>query len=205
VTSIDLSSAVEANQENFPQNDRHRVLQADVLRLPFAPRQFDVVFCLGVIQHTPSPEATIEKLFEQVRAGGWLVIDHYTFELSRFTKTSMLFRIALRRMSPQQGMKWTERLVALFFPLHRAARKNRVAQAVVSRISPVLAYFHSYPSFNDELQRQWSLLDTHDALTDWYKHFRTKGQIRRVLERLGAVDIASEYGGNGVEARCRRG
>ncbi|HWC73198.1 MAG TPA: class I SAM-dependent methyltransferase, partial [Gemmatimonadales bacterium] len=47
VTSVDLSNAVEANQENFPQNDRHRVVQADLLRLPFAPRQFDLVFCLG--------------------------------------------------------------------------------------------------------------------------------------------------------------
>ena len=33
VTSVDLSSAVEANQENFPQDQYHRILQADVLRL----------------------------------------------------------------------------------------------------------------------------------------------------------------------------
>jgi SAM-dependent methyltransferase len=205
LTSVDLSSAVEANQENFPQNEHHRVLQADVMQLPFAPRQYDIVFCLGVIQHTPSPEATIEKLYEQVRPGGWLVIDHYTYTLSRFTKTAPLFRSVLRRLPPEQGLKWTERLVALFFPLHRVARRSRMAQALLSRVSPVLAYFHSYPSMNDALQRQWSLLDTHDALTDWYKHYRTKGQIRRVLERLGAVDIQCEYGGNGVEARCRRG
>jgi 2-polyprenyl-3-methyl-5-hydroxy-6-metoxy-1,4-benzoquinol methylase len=203
VTSVDLSSAVEANQENFPQDDRHRVLQADVLNLPFAPRQYHMVFCLGVIQHTPNPEATIAALFEQVRPGGWLVIDHYTHQLSRYTKTSPLFRQVVRRMTPDEGMKWTERLVEFFFPLHRAVRRSRVGQALVSRVSPVLTYFHCY-DLTEELHRQWALLDTHDALTDWYKHLRTKGQIRRALERLGGVEISSEYGGNGVEARCRR-
>jgi 2-polyprenyl-3-methyl-5-hydroxy-6-metoxy-1,4-benzoquinol methylase len=140
VTSVDLSAAVEANQDNFPQDDRHRILQADVRTLPFAPRQYDVVFCLGVIQHTPNPEETITSLYEQVRPGGWLVIDHYRYSLSRLTKTALLVRMVMRRMSPRAGMRSTERLVNFFLPWHRAARRNRVAQALVSRISPVLAY-----------------------------------------------------------------
>ena len=170
VTSVDFSSAVDANQENFPQSEKHRILQADALKLPFADQQYDVVFCLGVIQHTPSPEETIRKLYAQVKPGGWLVIDHYTYKLSYYTKTSPLFRQVLRRLSPEQGLKWTERLTKFFFPLHRAARKIYIAQALVSRISPVISYYHAYP-LPDNLQREWSFLDTHDSLTDWYKHF----------------------------------
>ena len=203
VTSVDLSSAVEANQENFPQGDRHRILQADVLKLPFSMGQYDIVFCLGVIQHTPNPEETIRKLFAQVGPGGWLVIDHYTYGLSYFTKTALLFRMILRRLPPEEGLKWTQRLVKVFFPLHRLVRKNRIAQALLSRVSPVLSYYHVFP-LDDDLQRQWSLLDTHDSLTDWYKHFRTKGQIRRAFESCGATQISCEYGGNGVEARGHR-
>jgi SAM-dependent methyltransferase len=203
VTSVDLSSAVEANQDNFPQNERHRILQADVRRLPFAPGQYDVVCCLGVIQHTPSPEETIDRLWAQVRPGGMLVIDHYVRDLSWFTKSAPLFRAVLRRLPPDEGLKWTERLVDVFFPLHRAARKSRLAQGLVSRVSPVLSYYHSLP-LSDDLQRKWALLDTHDYLTDWYKHFRNKPQITRLLQNLGGVEIWCEYGGNGVEARCRR-
>ena len=203
VTSVDLSNAVEANQENCPQGERHRILQADALKLPFAPQQYDLVFCLGVIQHTPSSEDTIRQLYSHVRPGGWLVIDHYTYTLSQFTKTSLLVRMALRRMSPEGGLRWTERLVKAFLPLHRAVRKSRVARALVSRISPVVTYYHALP-LTDELHREWAFLDTHDSLTDWHKHFRTKGQIRELLEGLGAVDLTCEYGGNGVEARCRR-
>jgi 2-polyprenyl-3-methyl-5-hydroxy-6-metoxy-1,4-benzoquinol methylase len=203
LTSVDLSSAVEANQENFPQNEHHRILQADVLRLPFAPGQYDVVYCLGVIQHTPDPESTIAKLYEQTRPGGWLVIDHYARTLSWYTKTAPLFRMIMRRLPAEQGMQWSERIVNVFFPAHRAARRSRIAQALVSRVSPVLTYYHALP-LSDELQRQWALLDTHDYLTDWFKHFRSREQIRGLLERLGGEAIWCEYGGNGVEARCRR-
>ena len=204
VTSIDLTDAVDANAETFPPNDRHRVAQADICAFPFAAQQFDVVWCLGVIQHTPIPERTMANLYEQVKPGGWLVIDHYTHSLSAYTKTAPLFRQVLKRMSPHQGMKATERLVDVFFPLHHAARRNRLAQMVVSRISPVMAYHHAYPELTPALQREWAMLDTHDSLTDWYKHYRTVAQIRRHLERLGLQDVVVGRGGNGVEARGRR-
>jgi len=204
VTSIDLSEAVDANQENFPQGKTHRIAQADILQLPFAPRQFDVVFCLGVIQHTPNPEQTIARLYEQVRPGGRLVVDHYGYDFSWFTKTAPLFRLCLRRLPPGEGIRWTERLVNNLLPLHRMARHFYPAQVLLSRLSPVLCYYHVFPDLSDELHREWALLDTHDSLTAWYTHFRTRGQIRRTLERLGLVEIWCAYGGNGVEARGKR-
>jgi 2-polyprenyl-3-methyl-5-hydroxy-6-metoxy-1,4-benzoquinol methylase len=204
VTSVDLSVAVDANQENCPQNSSHRILQADILQLPFTPRQFDVVLCLGVIQHTPNPETTIAALFEQVKPGGWLIFDHYTYTLSHFTKTAPLFRAILRRLPPDKGMKITERLVNALLPFHKAVRGFRPAQMLLSRLSPLLCYYHAYPDLSDELQRNWAYLDTHDSLTDWYKHFRTCRQIRATLEDLGLCEIWCEYGGNGVEARGRK-
>jgi 2-polyprenyl-3-methyl-5-hydroxy-6-metoxy-1,4-benzoquinol methylase len=203
VTSVDMSSAVEANQENFGQDSQHRILQADVRHLPFAPGQFDIVFCLGVVQHTPNSEETIAKLYEQVKPGGWLVIDHYTYTLSESTKAAPLFRLVLCRVSPETGLRWSRRLVEVFLPLHQAVRHRRIAQALLSRLSPILTYYHALP-LDDDLQREWSLLDTHDSLTDRYKRFRTTGQISRSLQTLGAEAIWSVRAGNGVEARCRR-
>lgn len=204
VTSIDLSSAVDANAENFPVTDRHRIAQADILALPFAPQQFDVVVCLGVIQHTPDPEATIAGLAAHVKPGGWLVIDHYTHSLSWWTKTAPAFRAVLRRLPVDKGLRWTERLVDIFLPLHKAVRGFRPAQAMVSRVSPVLSYYRAHPELNDKLQREWALLDTHDSLTDWYRHLRSRKAIRRALEKAGLTSIWCEKGGNGVEARAMR-
>jgi 2-polyprenyl-3-methyl-5-hydroxy-6-metoxy-1,4-benzoquinol methylase len=203
VTSVDLSAAVEANQENFPQDERHRILRADVRHLPFAEQQYDVVICLGVIQHTPDPEETIQRLYDQVRPGGWLVLDHYARSVYAYTRTAFLFRMVLRRLPPGGGLKWSQRLVDMLLPLHKAVGGRSVARRLLSHISPVAAYYGHLP-LNDDLQREWAVLDTHDSLTDWYKHRRTRNQIRRALERMGAESIWCEYGGNGVEARCKR-
>lgn len=204
VTSIDLSDAVEANQENYPQGATHRIGQADIQKLPFAPQQFDVVFCLGVVQHTPSTENTIRYLYEQVKPGGTLIIDHYRHRLSWYTKTAPPLRYYLRRLPPEQGIKWTEKLVDIFLPLHKMARAFYPAQVVISRLSPVQSYYHALPQLDDKLQREWALLDTHDSLTPWYRHVRTRGQLRGTLTQLGLQDVWCEYGGNGVEARGKR-
>jgi 2-polyprenyl-3-methyl-5-hydroxy-6-metoxy-1,4-benzoquinol methylase len=204
VTSIDLSEAVDANQQNCPQTERHRIAQADILSLPLSPQHFDIVLCLGVIQHTPNPERTIVALYNQVKAGGWLVIDHYTYNFFYYTKMAPYFRMVLRRLSPGRSLRWSQCLVDALLPLHRRMQHSRLLNFLFSRFSPVLCYYRSYPELNDELQREWALLDTHDALTDWYKHFRTLGQIEDVFNTLGASEVACNYGGIGVEARAKK-
>jgi hypothetical protein len=72
------------------------------------------------------------------------------------------------------------------------------------RLTPVLTHYRTYPQLDDRLQREWALLDTHDSLTDYFKHFRTRARLARHLEALGLQDVWCEYGGNGVEARGRR-
>lgn len=203
VTSIDLSEAVDANVENFPLGPMHCVAQADILSQPFEKAAFDVVLCIGVIQHTPSPELTIERLYDQVRPGGWLVIDHYTYELAWYTKTAPLFRAALKRLPAAVSMRFTERLVDMALPLHKRVASSWL-RSIVYRLSPVLTHYRTYPELNDQLQREWALLDTHDSLTDSFKHFRTRAHIQRVLERLELDRIWCAYGGNGVEARGRK-
>jgi 2-polyprenyl-3-methyl-5-hydroxy-6-metoxy-1,4-benzoquinol methylase len=205
VVSFDLSDAVDANYKNFPTDDNHLIIQADINNLPFENNQFDVVFCLGVVQHTPNPEQTIESLFNQVKPGGWLVIDHYTYNLSHYTKTSPILRhLFFKHLSAEKGMIWTKRVVNLFFPLHKLVRNYKYLQMILSRVSPVITTFHVFPELTEKQQYEWSLLDTHDTLTDYYKHFRTKAQIINTLKQLGAKNIHATYSGNGVEARCQK-
>lgn len=204
VTSIDLSAAVEANAEMFPPGQSHRIAQADIMNLPVEQQSYDVVFCLGVIQHTPCPEKTIEQLYRFVAPGGTLVIDHYAHSLRRYTTVNLFYRAWMKHLPLDKAMRVSRRLVDIFLPLHKRFERNRIMNALISRISPIRSYYTQFPELPDELQREWSVLDTHDSLTDWYKHLRTRGQIRRVLERLGLTDIWCEYGGNGVEARGTR-
>lgn len=204
VMSIDLSEAVDANIENCPQGRTHRIAQCDILKLPFAPQQFDVVCCLGVVQHTPSPEATISALYESVKPGGLIVFDHYAPTLSWFTKSAPLFRFVLKRLTPELGLRATEAIVRLLLPLHRATRTWYIGQALLSRVSPVVCYYHAIPELDDRAQSEWALLDTHDSLTDWYKHFRTAAQLRDLMQQLGLQEVEVIDRGSNIEVRGRR-
>jgi len=54
------------------------------------------------------------------------------------------------------------------------------------------------------LLAEWAILDTHDTLTDYYKHERTIEQIEECLRACGMIDVTAYYGGNGIEARATR-
>jgi 2-polyprenyl-3-methyl-5-hydroxy-6-metoxy-1,4-benzoquinol methylase len=205
VHAIDMSRAVEANRQNVGDQPNYRIAQADMLHPPFPPESFALVLCLGVLQHTPSPEASIRSLWSMVRSGGELVIDHYSWTLSRVTKLDTFLRPLLKRMPPRRAHRVTDRLVRVFFPLHWAVRNVVPAQMLLSRVSPVQVYFRAYPELSREEHYEWARLDTFDHLTDRYKRLRTKRQIHRCLAGLGALDIAVWRGGNGIEARCRKG
>lgn len=204
LVSSDLSSAVEVNAENFPQNDKHLVIQADINDMPFADESFDVVICLGVIQHTANTEKTIEDLYKLVKKGGWLVIDHYHYDRSNYFRLARLYRRYLRKKPASFTIPYTQKLVKKFLPWHKRAAKNKLFSVLLNRISPVVSYYSVFPQFNEKQQQEWALLDTHDSLTDWHKRFRNKPQIETALTALGATEIWCAYGGNGVEARCKK-
>ena len=206
LTSVDLSAAVDANALTCPPGTQHRIAQADVRYLPFDAQGFDVVFCLGVVQHTPEPEQTIRALYNQVKPGGLLVFDHYAVSASSVTWVGVhTARQLFKRLSAEHQLPAVQRMVDALLPVHeRVACHGRTAARALSRISPVLSYYHVHPELTPELHREWALLDTHDALTDAYKHHRSSRRIRRLLTDLGLEHLAVWRGGIGVEARGRR-
>jgi SAM-dependent methyltransferase len=206
VFACDLSEAVEANRDNCHQWTDYFVCQADVRQLPLQPRSFDFVVCLGVIQHTPSPEETIATLARYVKPGGSLVIDHYAHSYPRNFLQRQLRRLLIR-LPASVSSRVALLLARALLPLHRLTWKNRRGlwrlRLALLRHSPLIDYHDNYGQLDDKLLAEWSLLDTHDSLTDYYKHLRTTEEIERHLQSCGLVDVEVSYGGNGVEARAR--
>jgi 2-polyprenyl-3-methyl-5-hydroxy-6-metoxy-1,4-benzoquinol methylase len=204
LVSSDMSTAVDVNLENFPLSDHHLIIQADINDMPYMDETFDVVVCLGVIQHTPDSETTINSLYKLVKKGGALVFDHYTFTKSHLFRIAPLYRLYLKKKSAKETLHITHKLVKKYLPLHKKYSKNKLISVLLNRISPVISYYSSLPQLNNTLQEEWALLDTHDSLTDWYKRYKSNKQIISILKKLGAENIWCEYGGNGVEAKCKK-
>jgi SAM-dependent methyltransferase len=213
VFACDLSRAVEANRANCGHWAGHFVCQADILDLPAAEAAFDLVLCIGVLQHTPDPEAAIRALAARVKPGGRLVVDHYKEPrgiagLAAHVTPRALVRQALIRMPSAAATRASSAITTAVLPIHRALwRPGRVARAVrrvLRTVSPVLDYYDRHPELGPARLAEWARLDTHDALTDHYKHLRTAGQIRDALQSAGLSEIEVTEAGNGIEARGRR-
>jgi 2-polyprenyl-3-methyl-5-hydroxy-6-metoxy-1,4-benzoquinol methylase len=204
VHTVDLSNAVEVNKENVGQPDNYAIAQASVYELPFPKASFDIVLCLGVIQHTPDSEKTIESLWSMVKPGGLLVIDHYIWRINYYFNPATYYRLVLKELKPQTSKKIVDALVNFFFPLHWAFRNIAPLEWLLKRFSPLITFMKSHPELSQQEHFEWARLDTYDSLTDYYKHLRTPEQINAILEKLGAKNIWINKGGNGVEARATK-
>jgi 2-polyprenyl-3-methyl-5-hydroxy-6-metoxy-1,4-benzoquinol methylase len=206
VFACDLSAAVEANYANCHElSADYFVCQANALELPVAPQSFDFVVCLGVIQHTPSPEQTIAALARYVRPGGTLAIDHYPPDYP-LTRSRALTRKLLLKLPPHVAHQLALTLARVLVPIHRLTWNNRRGvwrvRRWLAKHSPLVDYYGVF-SITPDLLAEWAILDTHDTLTDYYKHVRTTEQIEDCLRSCGMIEVVAYYGGNGIEARAK--
>lgn len=207
--SFDYSNAVEANAANNGTSDRLTLVQADIRHMPFPKSDYDFVICLGVLQHTPNPEQSIHSLWQMVSPGGSLVFDHYRWKLRNFMPppfgvAGLLYRRYFLGLTKDRQFSAVKRAYDFWFPWIWRFRESKLAQFLLSRLTPIVCYYPHFGLRDKHMYYEWMLLDTHDAMTDVYKHRRSPRQIRRLLKDLGAVDINVSTGGNGVEAYCRK-
>jgi SAM-dependent methyltransferase len=57
--------------------DKVRFVECDLANLPLKEGAFDVVYCSGVLHHTPDPRASFSAIVKAVRPGGTIVIGLY--------------------------------------------------------------------------------------------------------------------------------
>src|SRR5262249_27859486 len=182
LVSLDLSDAVDANLKNCSGKKPYVLCQADINKSPLPRHFFDVVICIGVIQHTPSPEQTICSLAEHLKPGGMLVIDHYTVKsflhrVSQFLTMLYPLRAFLKRLPPELGLKATIALTAICDPIRKRTCKHFWLDRIASRIFPTACLYDSFPQLAPRIAYEWNELDTHDYLTRWYSHVRTPQEI----------------------------
>jgi len=209
LVSLDLSDAVDANLKNCAGKKPYLLLQADIRHMPVPKRAFDVVMCLGVLQHTPSPEESVASLAEYVKPGGTLVIDHYVkrpvfSSAGQYLSMGFPVREVLKRLAPETGLRATIALSAICDPIRKRTSRIPALDLFVSRLLPTACYYKAFPELADDIVREWNELDTHDGLTDWYKHRRSPAEIDAIVRSVGLETVYCARGGNGVEARGRR-
>lgn len=170
VVGIDLSRAVEVAATNV--GNHCWLAQADLFNLPFEEGQFDVVYSIGVLHHTPDTRAAVQAIARFVRPGGILAIWVYTPSLR--TRVSDVYRRVTTRLPTRLLYRFCS-MVAVLDPLFRIP----VIGAVLRLLLPI----------SGERRLEWRILDTFDWYAPRYQWKHTYPEVFDWFENLGFVDI----------------
>jgi 2-polyprenyl-3-methyl-5-hydroxy-6-metoxy-1,4-benzoquinol methylase/uncharacterized protein YbaR (Trm112 family) len=210
LVSTDMSDAVDANLENLKDRGiNYTLIQADINKSPLPRETFDVCICLGVLQHTPSPETSIRSLVSHLKPGGLLVIDHYKRNtgwraLGRYLTLAYPLRAVLKRLDRSTGLKATAALTAICNPIRKRTCRYMWIDRFAARLFPIACYYHRFAELPLSIIYEWNELDTHDSLTDYYKHFRTPDELSNCVRSLGMEVVSCHDAGYVVEIRAIR-
>jgi arsenite methyltransferase len=101
---VDISEAVEIAAERIgPRIAESFFMQADLMRLPFAPAVFDLVLSEGVLHHTPSTHAAILETARYVRPGGVYAIYVYARKAPAREFTDDFIRAKIAELPVQEA------------------------------------------------------------------------------------------------------
>jgi 2-polyprenyl-3-methyl-5-hydroxy-6-metoxy-1,4-benzoquinol methylase len=189
--SFDLSNAVDKNRAIHTGHPRHHLFQASIFEPPFVPGSFDLVFCMGVLQHTPDPEAFFRQLIPFAKPGGELMIDVY----SAHPKQSLHWKYALRpiskRLPHRMLLRGIEAIAPVLVPISRQVRRIPKLGKPLSRLIPIFVHDGFMGLIPREDEVRFAVLETFDALSPAYDRPRSLRTMRRWFRDAGFEEIHS--------------
>ena len=188
VVAVDFSNAVEAARENLKGRGHIDFVQADVTALPFAPGTFDFVYCLGVIQHTPSPALTFSRLTEAVAPDGRLAVDVYGDSWKTLFTAKYWIRPITKRLRAETSYRLVQRIFPFLYGVSRLAVRTPLMGKYLRYVIPVANYSGLYPLTSKQL-REWALLDTFDMWSPAYDQPQSLETVRAWFETEKYSDI----------------
>lgn len=188
VIALDYSSAVDAARTNLAHHENLHLVQGNIYELPFPKQSFDLVYSLGVLQHTPDVRRAFDALPPMVVPGGKLCVDYYWRRLRTMFNIKYAIRPWTRRIPQDRLFEMLQRRVPGMLRLSQAVRRVPLLGRGLQRLIPVVDYTGVYPLSPKQLE-EWALLDTFDMLAPHYDNPQTRSTARQWFEAAGFDDI----------------
>ncbi len=189
VVSIDYSDAIDAAKRNNERFANVHFAQGDLRKLPLKAGVADRLFCFGVLQHTPDPDASFRALVPFVKKGGYLAVDVYRLSWRCLLYGRYFLRPVTRRVPPRQLFPLVKAYVSALYPAIGLLHRTIGPKALVVSSVLALADYRSVWDLPARRLEELALLDTFDALAPAHDHPRSVEQVRRWFEAAGLVDI----------------
>jgi SAM-dependent methyltransferase len=175
VFAVDVTQAVERAREVCADLPTVQVVQADILRLPFAPATFDAIYSIGVLHHTADTRAAFDALVRLLRPGGRLAVWIYR----RTTRLQETVNSGLRAMTTRLPDR----------ALHRLATAGAVLGGV-----PIFRHLNLLVPFSSHPDRHVRVCDTYDWYAPRYQHHHSEAEVVGWFRVHGFQDVRTLRG-----------
>lgn len=175
VIGIDLSdglAAINSNKARFAGENSHRLhfVQGNIFTPPFKHGAFDLIYCSGVIHHTPSSRETFRRLVPLLRPGGRLYVWVYS-------RRNFLVRAF---MDSGRQLKRFMSLESLFTVCRKMAPAYKVCTDLLNSLGVI--------SFRERTTREITL-DLFDAFAPRYNHRHSEKEVMGWFREMGFANI----------------
>lgn len=167
VAAVDVTAAVQRARAVCAGLPAVQVIQADLLRLPFAAGTFDAIYSIGVLHHTADTRTAFDALVRVLKPGGRLAIWVYRRNTWLQERVNSALRAVARRLSDRS--------------LHRLAVVGAVGGGI-----PLVRHANPFSSHPD-----WHIrvCDTYDWYAPRYQHHHTLAETVSWFRAGGFEDI----------------
>jgi SAM-dependent methyltransferase len=188
VVALDYSSAVDACRDNLRSRTEIDVVQGDIYRLPFLAGQFDFVYCLGVLQHTPDVRRAFLSLPSQLAPGGRLAVDVYPRTIQNLIWPKYWLRPITNRLPRPALFRLVTWMVHLLLPVSVIVGRIPIVGRKLRHFVPVMNYDRILPLDRRQL-KEWCLLDTFDMLSPKHDHPQSVRALSSWFREAGLQQI----------------
>ncbi len=188
--SVDYSEAVEANFKNNGPHERFRLFQSSIYELPFEKEQFDKVICIGVLQHTPDFEKSVQSLIEMAKPGAEVVVDFYSIN-GWWTKihAKYIFRPFSKKMPHEKLHSLIDKNIDWLIKVTRFFSKIGLGK-FVNRFLPICDIAGTIPKGLPYNQlRELCVLDTFDMFSPEHDHPQKISTVVGWFEKYGMQQV----------------
>lgn len=184
VVAVDISLAVEKTQELCRSMKNVKIVQANLLSLPFREKSFERIYSIGVLHHTPDTRKAFEALIPYLKPGGVISIWLYP-QWSPLRENMNRFWRSLTTRLPHFAVHAFSTIISPLGALRgRVYRSNRRLLArVLWQTEKIFPGISNHP---DPRQR---VCDTFDWLTPQYQWHHTDEEVRGWFESAGLTNI----------------
>lgn len=180
VTGVDLNAS-DVARRNTRQLTNVSVLDGDIATMDLG-KQFDIVYCIGVLHHTDDPDASFRNIAKHAKPGGRVIVWVYSHEGNALNRIMVEgFKNLIVHRMPRSAVNALAHVLTslVYIPVY-------TLYLLPLRFLPYYQYFQNWR----KLSYERNLLNVFDKLNAPQTWFITREQIGRWFDPAQFTDIA---------------